>query len=244
VKFGFGAPGASGGVNHEALVAAFALRVWNRSAYSGSPWAGTASAGASGSQSLTEATNPPTSSSGPAGNIADFDGTNDKLGTGAATSNIYTTTAQYGWALIKVDAINTNDANFALNDPITMTSGTAQWAVILRDAAGTRTVEHWLFTGAVNRSAVTSISLAAWTLVQWKQNGTTISIRTNSNAWVDNTGGTVNSLAANLEVGNGGAGGQFYDGQIAELGMTEVALTNGNFDTVVAYVNQRYGLSL
>lgn len=241
--FGFGSPAAScaaAGTNFEALVSAFTLRLWCRASFAGSPWNGTASGGTSHLNSLTEATNPPSAVSALGFNVASFDGVNDNLD-GAALTTFYTTTAQYGWALILVDAITTNDANWGLNDIIAMSNGTLQWGIILRDNAGTRTVEHKLETGGGTRSASVSISLSTWTLVQWKQNGTTISIRTNGNAWDNQTGGTASALSAALSIGGWSS---FSDINVAEVAMTEATLSDANFDTVRSYCNQRYGTSV
>lgn len=244
MRYGFSASGACGAsVNFEAQVAAFALRHWNRGSYSGSPWAGTASAGASGSNSLTEATNPPGTAPIWGFTAANFDGTNDTLNTGAALSTYYTTTAQYGWALVQLDAINTNDANWGLNDAIIMSNGTLQWGIILRNASGTLTVEHKAETGST-RTASTSIALSTPQLVQWTHNGTNIRIRVNRNSWASGTGGTLTSLAAAGAVGSGGAGGQFMDGILQEIAFTESTLSDANFDTVCNYVEQRYAITL
>lgn len=247
MRFGFGAAAACAGtsVNYEALVAAFDLKGWWRGSWSASPWTGTASAGSSGSNNLTEATNPPGTSALGGFNAADFDGTNDKL-TGGVGTVFYATAAQYGWALVNVDAINTNDANWGLNDPIEMSSGTLQSGVILRDASGTITVEFHIETGT-HRVVTTPLTTGAWTLVQWQNNGTTMKIRTNRNSWVSGTGGSLSAISAARAVGWGGAGGAFMDGKIMELAMTGASsssLSDANFDTVCDYVNQRYGLAL
>lgn len=73
--------GSSGPLDPSSLV----LTGWWRASYGGSPWAGTASAGASGSRSLSEATNPPAVGAALNGlTPADFDGDNDVLSSATA----------------------------------------------------------------------------------------------------------------------------------------------------------------
>ncbi len=247
VGFGFGLAGRSGGVNYEAQVAAMALRFWWRAGnYNGSgAWSGQASAGASGSNTLSEATNYPDQVSSTINgiNCPNYNGTDDRL-SGASVITYYGTAAQYGWVLARLDAVDTNNANWALNDPLLMTSGTQQWGVIVRNTSGTYTVEHWVFTGTGDKTASTTFSVNTWTLFQWKNNGTTIGVRVNGGAWVTSSGGTVNSLAATLVVGWGGGGGAFCDGQFAEVGGTEVPMADADYDIVRAYCNQRYAVGV
>lgn len=72
----------------------------------GLPWNGTASLGSSGSQTLTEATNPPTGAGILNGHLAgSFDGTNDRLTSNNAWSTYVSssgTVSLYGWCLFQV----------------------------------------------------------------------------------------------------------------------------------------------
>lgn len=219
--------------------ATLALEGWWRGSYAASPWVGVASTGGSGSQNLTEATNPP--AAGSAVNLftpADFDGTNDEL-SGAACSTFITTTNFSGWALVNIDAINTNDTgNLMLNDCIFGTTGTAEWGVYLRSTGPVVGVA----TAATTNFAETGISTGAWALVQFKGNGTNNFIRVNSGSWVSGPGSTIGSLAAALNVGD--LAGGFVDGRMLDLGLSKSFLSDLTFDSIKSYINTRYGLSL
>jgi hypothetical protein len=212
---------------------------WWRASYAGSPWVGTASAGGSAGQNLTEATNPPGTGAAVNGFVpADFDGTNDEL-TGAACSTFITTTNYGGWALVFIDAINTdNTANLMLNDAICGTTGTAEWGVYLRSTGPVVGVA----TASTTSFVETPIALNTWQLVQFKGNGTNNFIRVNNGSWLNGPGSTIASLAAALNVGD--LAGGFLDGKILDLALLPVALTDARFNQVLSYCRARYGLAL
>lgn len=215
-----------------------ALEGWWRAPYAGSPWVGLDSSTASGSRNLTEATNPPAVGASLNGlATADFDGTNDEL-TGAACSTFITTTNFSGWALVNLDAINTNNtANYALNDVICGTTGTAEWWVYLRSAGPV----VGLATGGANR-VETAIATGAWQLVQFRSNGTTLGVRVNSGSWATAAASTIASIAAALNVGD--LAGGFVDGRIAEHALSKSFISDSDFDAIKSYINTRYGLAL
>lgn len=86
--------------------ATLSLTGWWRASYSGSPWVGTASAGASGSRNLTEATNPPTAGTAVDGfTPARFNGTNQKLGHAGPVATTFVSTTQWStWVMFKATA--------------------------------------------------------------------------------------------------------------------------------------------
>jgi hypothetical protein len=243
-------PGGSDDAPLEALAAlldpaTLALAGWWRGDYSASPWAGVASAGGSGAQNLTEATNPPGAGSAVNGFVpADFDGANDKL-SGAAVSTFHSTTAFSGWALIYLDAVNTDSGVLTSNDALLCTAGTGQFWIYLRNNAGAVTVHITYFDAAVNPMVSTSISLGAWQFVQWRRNTTIMEIRVNGGAWASvGAVNAVNSLAASLDVGRNVNADNFLDGRMLDLGMASSRFDDDTFDDLRAYVNDRYGLSV
>jgi hypothetical protein len=216
-----------------------AVEGWWRASYSASPWVGTESAAASSGRNLTEGTNPPATGSAINSLVtADFDGTNDRLN-GAACSTFMTVSAYSGWALVNLDAINTNNtSNYFLNDIILATTGTAEWCVYLRSSGPTVGVTN---TNAAGAAA--AISTGGWALVQFRFGSGTTEIRVNSGSWVTASQSNVSSLAANLAVGDCAASG-FLDGRIADIGLLKTRLDDTAFNNLKSYINSRYGLSL
>jgi hypothetical protein len=221
-----------------------ALAGYWRSSYSASPWTGTASAGGTSSaQDLTEATNPPSTDTAVNGKVpANFDGTNDQL-TGDDTLETYiNASAESGWALVYVDAISTNDASWSQNDCIVATDASGRWGVYLKSGAGT-TVGFAHFDGAADDTVETTIATGVWQFVQWKYDGTNIKIRVNGGAWASAAADAVDDRSYAAKVGVS-PGGQFFDGKILEIGLTDVTLADATFDQIRAYVTRRYGLSV
>lgn len=239
--FGFGSAAASCASAAASFdPATLSLTGWWRASFSGSNPAGVASAGSSGSNNLSNGANPPTATGTLNGlTVADFDGTNDEYA-GAAFSTYWTTTAWSGWALVNADAINTNNtANYALNDVIVGTNGTAEICVYLR---GTGPYSAGVTIGS-GVGAETGFVIGSWALVQFRgdpANGK--EIRVNSGAWAGQSGGTIGSLAAALSIGD--LAGGFFDGKMADIGLAASRLSDATFDNVKSYVNSRYSLAL
>lgn len=223
-----------------------------RGSYLASPWNGTASAGGSGARTLTEATHPPTAGSPVNGfTPADFGGVNQLL-QGAAVSTYCGVNAIYGWALVYVRNITTNSTGGAslANDVLWITSSTGQSGIFFRDPGSSPKVGiHVLTTGLGSFVAETSITKSTWQLVQWKWDGTTVSIRVNGGTWSTNSLGTApaNSLGNNLTLARNSGNSVFTDMQVEELALTGSggeSLSNANFDNVLSYARSRYGLTL
>ncbi len=216
------------------------LSGWWRASFSESPWVGTASAGSSGSRDLTEATNPPVTGAAVNGLVpADFDGTNDVLTNATAISTLLSASAWSMWALVNLDAINTNNADVWLNDPILCDTG-AFWGVHLKSGG---TVHAFQWDGA-SKSVSETISTGAWALVQAKYNGTNLLLRVNSGSWQSAAAGNISTLTGTLRAGVTPTGGHALDGRIAEIGIADLVISDADFDNIKSYVNSRYALSL
>jgi hypothetical protein len=220
------------------------LAGWFR-AYAGSPWKGAASTGVSANQSLAQAEATIAPSAGEPLNgqaTADFDGTDDRLD-GPPVSSFHSTTAFSGWALVNVDAINTDDPNWPNNDHILATAGTGVLGIYLRDTGGVAIVGLGIFT-TTNVTVTTTFTKGTWQLVQWRGDGINVSIRVNGSAWQSTPGGTLASLSAALDVGRNPAQNQWLDGRIAEIGLCTTVLTDADFEGIRSYVNAQYKLAL
>jgi hypothetical protein len=221
---------------------ALALPGWWRAPFAASPWVGTASGGTSGTQNLAAGAGAPIAGATLGGfATADFNGINSVLTSPAPLSSFVTTTAFSGWALVSVDTINTNSTTWSQNDAIVCSAGTGQFGVYLRDdGAGNVTVGLATFNG-VDHTVSTAFAKTAWQLVQWRSNGTTMSIRVNGNAWASTDTLAIQSVAPPLDVGRNPGQNQFFDGRIADLGLTTVMLSDAEFDAIRAYATTRYG---
>ena len=212
-----------------------------KASYSGSPWVGTASAGASGGRNLTEATNAPSVGSAVNGlTPAHFGGSNSKLG-GAAVSTYMTVAAYGGWVLLNVPSISTNSAFPSLYDNVTIWSNGAFGGLVLRS---NNTVTLFHFDGG-QKNVAASFTTGTWQLVQWKFDGSNLKIRVNGGAWqttpgVGNSADTTSTFYLS----------QRYDGtsdlsaDVLEVGLFASAQSDANDDNVLSYDRTHYALAL
>lgn len=222
----------------------FNWTLYNRGSYTASPWAGTASAGISGTRSLAEATNPPGVGSAVNGfTPADFDGTNDRLRDAVNALNTYISdTSGTVVALFKMDALDADDgAASRYNDP----------QFIGHDATGNFYFginATGVFLGGWNGAAHDSISSAAvstgaWHLAVGTWNGTTF--------YLSIDGAAFTSAARTLSLG--GAGGivmganynstVFLNGQVLVAAAGQFTATMTDVDNIKTFVNNEFGMS-
>lgn len=175
--------------------------------------------------------------------FADLDGVNDRLAATGTLDTYLAPAAHSGWAVIYVDAINTNVAAVYDNDALITTIESVFFGVFLKDNAGARTVHLYQWDGA-DKSVSTSIATGAWQLVQWKYDGVNLKLRVNNGAWASGAAGSITDLASAVRVGmSRTATGAFLDGRIAEMALTDIALSDATMDSVAGYVTARYGVA-
>lgn len=81
-------------------------------------------------------------------------------------------------------------------------------------------------------------------LIQIRWDGITASIRINNDAWVDDlTFTNINDLSGAFRVGLSG-GGQYFDGRIWEIGISEEVFDDNTFEGIGAYIQNTYDLNL
>ena len=226
--------------------ATLSLTGWWRGPFRQSPWVGQISAGGSGGRDLTEAANAPSAGTALNGIApAAFNGTNDELTPGGTTETYYNNNAYSGWALVKINAITTDEVHESTgyaNDQII--AGTAGYTGVSLRSTGP-TVGLWHFDGA-QKAASTAIATGSWQLVQWKYDGTNLKIRVNSGAWASAAAGNIDATGMTqvMRPGRNYNGTAYTDIEIADLALTDSALSDGTFDNIKSYINARYGLAL
>lgn len=223
--------------------ATLSLTGWWRGSFASSPWAGTASAGGSGARDLTEATNPPAVGTAQNGyDPADYDGTNDLIGSASELSVFVNDTTGSCWVLFRADtAAVSAGATVRVEDPgiISQDGGGVVWAITYSTSGVCA-----LIYDVVYQEIVIAAATGSYHLAQMKWDGTDLFFRLNSGSW--------QSIACTgLLTGNTGAlvtgknyGASHFDGRILDMGITDIVLTDTEFDNVKLYINSRYGLSL
>lgn len=195
--------------------------------YAGAPWTSLASAGSSGGRTLTDAA-PPTTGALNGHGTADF-GTTKKLAT-ASPSLVSSYLSAAAWSI------------YALVNPTAALTGTiiydntGYWD--LGFSSGAAAVE--VFNGSTyTKVSSAALSVGAWALVQARYDGTNLSIRANGGSWVSTACVQIMDLATPLTMPTISA-----SARVAELGISNISLSNSQFDSLLAYARARYGLAL
>jgi hypothetical protein len=206
--------------------------------YTNPTWSGTASAGSSGSNSLTDPGTEPAQGTALNGwGTANFNGTDDHFtASGTLDTYIAATAFTMGW-LIKPDTVTPGadlhlwkDSNSAVMLHIT-TAGNVRLTV-----NGSTSVSH-------------AISASVYSLVLVRYTGSAIQIGVNELPGADGGGTTAAfssslTLTGTVDVGSDGAGFDEYDGHIAEILIADTSLSDAVLTNYRAYINSRYALSL
>lgn len=224
-----------------------AWTLWQRASYGGSPWAGTASAGTSGSRSLTEATNPPAVGTAVNGlTPTDHDGTNDRFFVHAWT-DLFTLGAGTCIVLFNADAAAAETTTLGYDEAqlVGSTDGSGSWGLSVHTSGGTtqRVRAHLRDSGGY-KTRVQTFTLGAWNLACMRWNSTTMTLDLNSLSTSSIACGAVASMTGNTIFGNSYNGAVFYDGKMAEILCAQTAISDAKLAQVKEYVNARYALAL
>ena len=222
-----------------------ALTGWWRASFSGVPWVGSASAGASGVRDLSSAGSDPSvgaSLNGLAG--ADYDGSANLLTTGLAGSSFFGASALSFWALVQADSVPSDPGVGSRwqGSGLIGDSGATYLQVTLTTAGATLGLTS---SGAYDE-VTTACSTGTPHLVQAKFDGTDLKVRVDSGAWqsvaaTNGPGATIDDLSSTIRVGLQLA---YFDGSMWELAFANAVLADATFEQLRGYVNARYGLAL
>jgi len=223
--------------------ATLALTGWWRASYSASPWVGTASAGASGTRDLTEATNPPSVGAAQNGlDPADFDGTNDQMRITLTLDDFVNASAASAWVLFLADTAAADaPAGQPYNNPAPLSTANSGYFIVGYSDAGVRCATH---DGAY-REVTVAASTGAYHLAQVRIDGALLGVRVDSGSWSTTACGAIADLTSNpIFLGTNVDQTKYFDGRILDVGLIDSVLSDVNFDNIKSYVNSRYALSL
>lgn len=214
------------------------LTGWWRASFTASPWVGEVS-----SRNISEATNPPAVGAALNGRTpASFDGVNDKLA-GTDTSVFLSANAYSGWCLFNATSVATDVANgYGTNDCLLASDLSARFGLYLRSSSK---VGFGHYNGATTAAVEVTCSIGSWCLAQFKWDKVAMKIRSNSGAWASSADTNSAQLAGAFPFTMGRSPNlQHFTGRVAEAGVSNVTLTDDNFDDIKSYINSRYALSL
>lgn len=226
-----------------ALGVGLALNGWWRADYAGSPWDGTASPGPSGARALFSGTAPGTGT--PQGGYvpAAFDGNDDTLESAVYIEDYVSESAYSIVVLFAADAAEPAEPD-QQDDPALFTDTMPGVAVTFSDAGFG--VAHYDDGAAAWKTLITPCGTATYHIGQVVYDGATLKMRIDSDAWLPLAGVGNLSYTPATETPLIGASdaGNYFEGRILEMMVAGTALTDAQFDNIVAYLNSRYALGL
>lgn len=212
--------------------------------YTGSPWAGTASAGSSSGRNFTEATNPPATSAAINGHtVPDFDGTNDILTAGVSISSVFGTSGSFFALIYPTATPASSGAGSRYSDGTVFGDPTNAESVFGFTADG---IVASIVDDTVNyREMAIAASASAWNLMQFKWDGEYLRGRKNKGAYATPVacGPLTTITPSNPRLGLG-YGGSRFTGRIAMIGTSTSVLSNVAFANVAAYAETIFAISL
>lgn len=239
--------GLSLGLNSRASAAAaydpsvLSLTAWWRANYTGSPWAGTASAGSSGSRSLTDVgTAPAVGTAQNSKTPADFNGTSSQLRTALTLANLVNANAGSFWFVARADTAEAAQAaGSPFNNPgLLMLNGSGYMGI----GYASNGVCAFLYDGAY-REVTVAAATGAYFVAQGKFDGSTLKLRINGGTRSSVPAGSIADLTSTpILIGTSINQDHWFDGRILEIGVTNSTLTDTVEDNVYAAIRTTYGI--
>lgn len=213
------------------------------------PWRGSVSLGPSGARTLYHGASSPSS-----GNFlnshqtATFDGvvnsTNALEGSGEQMQDYFTATAWSFWALVYPTAAPAPAGDPRFDPGISDDSGGGFWSLNISSNGA----EMSQVGNGVLVTVTRPCGINAWHLIQTYFDGTNVGARVDSGAWATLpcgpmgnppwTGAT-NYFRLGTSIPN-----NHFTGQMADVGVSNVAIGRAAFDNVKTYINNQYHLAL
>ncbi len=209
---------------------------WWRGSYAGAPWAGTASAGASGTRAIESGGAPPT-----AGTAVDTytpalcNGTTNFLQDNDLYMDSYLSTTAYAITLMirpTAAAVHTT----IYDNPGVFTEAGGNFGVVFSDQGVS--VYH---VSAMEVQIACPINV--WSVIDIRFSGGTIEIRRNGGAWTSAAAvatGAIGSPTGALRVGTNYANAARFTGSIMEIITNTSTRSDGDFNNIYSYLKARY----
>lgn len=172
-----------------------------------------------------------------------FDGVDDAMTSAFAGSTVIAAAAYTAFAVVEIDAVETNDATHYLNDAIISlgTSGTAEYWGLHLDSDPDFRAYHW--DGAAKAASVAT-AVGSRLLIQQRYNGTSIFARSGSAAESAGTAaGSVAVITGNFFLGRNYQA-KFFGGKIFRVLVFNTSLSAGDITTVRERLRDIYGVTV
>lgn len=218
------------------------LTGWYRGSYSGSPWSGTASAGASGSRSIEAGSAPSTGSAVNGFTPANFVAASSHyLLDGTNLADAYISTTAYRVVMLVKLTSSAAPAGAIYDDRGLVTEGGGNWGIVYNTSG----VHCYHYDGAYQvASSASAVATGGWHIIDVQYNGTNLTVSVDGTAGTPVAAGTLGSVAAAFRVGTNYGPAVYADAQIMEVILASSDLSATTAAAFKGYVNSRYALSL
>jgi hypothetical protein len=220
--------------------ATMALTGWWRASYTGAPWVGTASAGASGTRDL-----PSGGSSDPSVGVAvngftpaDFDGTEDFLAY-ATAADLVATNAGTIIVLFYADTAETAVGGQPFQSPCFWLNGGAS-SCVSYDSDGLKVGIY----DTAWRTASVAAATGAWHLGVGQWNATNARVKVNGGAWQSVAAGAADGMTGAAQFGINYGANKFFNGRALERATSNTIIADADLDGFLTYARARYALAL
>lgn len=212
------------------------------------PWVGKASAGTSGSGSIS-AIGGATGGTALNGHVpVSFDGVNDKEAGTLTIGDLHNAATGSGWFLFKAPAVTVSDPWWALDDGLLASRGTGVFGIYMRVNGGQK-IGLAIYSSGGGTGDVVEETFAnnTWQLFQYKYDSGSsyIKCRINSGSWQSA------ALAGNVAAGGlaavadfGANVVEFSLADVASIGTSKTVISDTDFNNIKSYINTKFGLSL
>lgn len=229
--------------------ATLSLSGWWRADYAGSPWAGTASAGASSGRNLSSGS-PATTGTAVNGKVpASFDGSSLYLSDSSTALSSFVTTSAYSVVLVVKPKSTTfvHDTTNRYNE-LSLLAETGTGGAYLGVGFSSSGFSAYHFDGGYT-GPETAASLDNWHIVAARYDGTNLKIRVDSGSDVSeaksSVSGSPGTGSSRISIGlNYILTGNGQNAEFLEVMLAPSYLSNADYSNIRSYVNSRYGLSL
>lgn len=219
-------------------------------AFGGSPWVGSASAGASSGRNLTEATTPATAGTAINGQVpASFNGTNKKLTSAINLSSFVSTTEGTAAAVFKVTGITGGSTNGYDNPAIFSDLAGGNLGLHLGGAGNDKVIAYLFDSIAGAKKVEFTVSPGNVYFIQfrWKASSGICEARLNGGTWTALSGGAFTSIAGTLAalcaMGRDYSQVKFLDADVGTMFFASTSLVDADLNNARTYLSAQYAQS-
>ncbi len=165
-----------------------------------------------------------------------------------SVNQLLSTSAWSTFALVKSDGEGSdgNTPDLGYNATHVMISDGVDWGVATDGYSTTCSAIAWQqVSNGDRKGAQPAFTDSAWQFIQAYYDGSQVCARVNSASWTCGSSGSWSPASGTDTLYIGGFYyGAYFNGQIAELGVSPTTFSQSTFDGIKAYMNTRYGTSL